>query len=53
LSPREPLTVLFDTNFLMVPIRFGVDVISELDRLLEARYHATILTPVIDELQTL
>ena len=53
MSPRKPLTVLFDTNFLMVPIRFGVDVISELDRLLEVIYHVTVLTPVIDELYQL
>ena len=31
---RKPPKVLLDTNFLMIPARFGVDILAELERLL-------------------
>jgi rRNA-processing protein FCF1 len=42
--------VLFDTNFLLLPVRVGIDVKSELNRLLGA-YQIVIPSVVIQELE--
>ena len=42
--------VLFDTNFLLLPVRVGIDVKSELNRLLGA-YQIVIPSAVIQELE--
>ena len=42
--------VLFDTNFLLLPVRVGIDVISELNRLIGA-YEIIIPSVVIQELE--
>lgn len=42
--------VLFDTNFLLLPVRIGIDVISELNRLLGA-YEIIIPSTVLKELE--
>jgi rRNA-processing protein FCF1 len=47
------LTVIVDTSFLMIPGMFGVDVISELDRLLQRSYSLVIPKPVLEELRIL
>ena len=47
------LRVIADTSFLMVPGMFGVDVMSELDRLLQRRYSLVIPKPVVEELKKL
>ncbi|RMF88848.1 MAG: nucleotide-binding protein [Methanobacteriota archaeon] len=47
------MKVILDTNFLMVPFQFKVDILSELDRLLEAGYEAVIPDKVLRELKTL
>ncbi len=45
--------MIADTSFLMIPGTFGVDIISELNRLLERRYKLLIPYPVIKELEYL
>jgi len=45
--------VIADTSFLMIPGMFGVDVVSELDRLLQRRYSLVIPKPVVGELEKL
>jgi len=47
------LQVIADTSFLMIPGLFGVDIISELDRLLERHYELIIPAPVRGELEGL
>ena len=47
------LKVIADTSFLMIPGMFGVDVMSELDRLLQRRYSLVIPKPVVGELKKL
>lgn len=43
-------TVVFDTNALMVPSQFGVDVFDEVERLVGS-YHGVVPKAVIDELE--
>lgn len=45
------MQVIADTSFLMIPGMFGVDVVSELERLLDRRYKLVIPTPVMRELE--
>jgi rRNA-processing protein FCF1 len=45
------LQVIADTSFLMIPGMFGVDVLSELERLLESRYELLVPEPVVRELK--
>ena len=45
--------VLLDTNFLLVPFQFGVDVFAELDRLLDVEYEIIVPAPVVRELERL
>ncbi|MEM2983809.1 MAG: hypothetical protein QXL24_01195 [Candidatus Jordarchaeaceae archaeon] len=47
------LKVILDTNFLMAPFEIGVDIISELDRLIKQKYEIVILKRTIDELKGL
>jgi hypothetical protein len=47
------LKVIADTSFLMIPGMFGVDVMSELNRLLQRRYSLVIPKPVVGELKKL
>ncbi len=44
--------ILLDTNFLMIPSQYKVDIYAEIDRLLPA-YQLTTLDVVIDELKKL
>ena len=50
---REPTLVLLDTNFLMVSIRFGVDVEAELNRIIESSFKIATTTAIVDELRWL
>ena len=45
------IKVIFDTNFLFVPIKFHVDVVSECENLLNQRVDPLLISPVFDELQ--
>ncbi len=53
MTPRKVLTVVLDTNFLLIPIRFGVDVRAELGRVVEASFVLTVTPAVIEELRRL
>ena len=45
--------VILDTNFLMIPFQFRVDVISEIDRICDFRYKLATTPEVIEELTAL
>lgn len=45
--------VILDSNFLFIPLQFGVDVFDELERLLGGLVRCIVLTPVIEELRLL
>lgn len=45
------MQVIADTSFLMIPGMFGVDILSELERLLDGRYELLIPRPVVQELE--
>ena len=45
--------VLLDTNFLLIPEQFGVDIFSEIDALLTEGYELCTIDMVIDELEGL
>ena len=47
------LSVVVDTNFLMIPGLFGVDIFSELDRVLDRKFKLIIPEPVVKELNRL
>ncbi len=53
MAPREPIRVLLDTNFLMLPVRFGIDIRSELGRIIEASFSLATTPAVLDELRRL
>jgi len=48
-----PATVIFDTNFLLVPIRFGVDVFAEAERVLNQLVDPAVTPGVLRELEQL
>jgi|GEM_PF-464628 len=43
--------VLLDTNFLMIPYKFGIDIFGEIEKLVEEKYEAVTLSTVVDELK--
>jgi rRNA-processing protein FCF1 len=45
------LKIFLDTNFLMIPGSFGVDVFSEIDRIVDENYELIVLKPVLKELK--
>jgi rRNA-processing protein FCF1 len=45
------LVVILDTNILMVPAQFGVDIFSEAERVLERNLDFVVLRDVVDELE--
>ena len=53
MTRRDPVIVLLDTNFLMVPIRFGVDLQSEFGRIIESSFKLATTTAVVEELKRL
>ncbi len=50
MAKRAPLTILLDTNFMLIPLRFKVDVFSEFDRLVGGAYQCAITPAVLEEL---
>ncbi len=52
LKKREWL-VLPDTNFLLIPGQFGVDILGELDRVLDVRFRVVIPNVVLQELDVI
>lgn len=48
-----PVTVCFDTSFLMLAAKFHLDVVSEVERLLQRRVQFVVLDIVVAELERL
>jgi rRNA-processing protein FCF1 len=53
MKDRSQVIILLDTNFLMVPIRFGVDISSEIGRIIEASFILVTTKAVVEELKRL
>ena len=53
LSRITGVAVLLDSNFLFVPLRFGVDIFEELQRLLGRTPRCLVPRPIIEELRHL
>lgn len=49
----EELRIILDANFLMVPESHGVDIFSELDRIIDKKYELFVPEVVIGELKNL
>lgn len=49
----KDLQVILDTNFLMIPGLYGVDIFSELDRILDRKHEILVPEVVIGELEHL
>lgn len=45
--------IILDTNFLLIPSQFNVDIFSEIDRIIDQQYEIVILASTLDELQNL
>ncbi len=50
---KKALKVILDTNFLMMPFQFKVDVEKELNRILDVRFEVCVPRSVIKELEGL
>lgn len=48
-----PKTVLFDTNFLLAPHRFHVDIFSETEAALQEKVEFIVISTVLDEIDKL
>jgi len=48
-----PKKILLDTNFLLVPAQFGVDIFGEIERLCSFKHELYALDKTIDELNTI
>lgn len=46
-------TVILDTNFLFIPLKFGIDIFGEFERIFEGRVKCIIPTTAIEELRML
>ncbi|UCH56639.1 MAG: hypothetical protein JSV18_04570 [Candidatus Bathyarchaeota archaeon] len=49
---KPHISVILDANFLFIPLRFGIDIFEELQRLF-GNVRCVVTTPVIDELRLL
>ncbi len=47
------LRVILDSNFLMMPFQFGVDIFAELERILDVKYEIYVTNGVLKELERL
>ncbi|ASJ06469.1 type II toxin-antitoxin system VapC family toxin [Thermococcus pacificus] len=50
---KKEWLVIPDTNFLLVPGQFGVDIIGELNRILDVRFRILIPNVVLQELEVI
>ena len=48
-----PVTVVIDTNFIVVPAQFGLDIFTEIEKLLERSVNFEMLSSVVSEIDTL
>ncbi|NJE54707.1 PIN domain-containing protein [Thermococcus sp. 21S9] len=53
MAHRREWFVLPDTNFLLVPGQFGVDIVSELDRILDVKFKVVVPNVVLEELNVI
>ncbi len=51
MATESSYRVILDSNFLMIPFQFNVDVFAELDRVLEGRYRVYVTDGVLRELR--
>lgn len=52
-AKRRGVTVILDSNFLFIPLKFGVDIFEELQRLLGGLVRCVVPSPIIEELRLL
>ncbi len=45
--------IILDTNFLLIPSQFGVDIFSEIKRIMDEEYELCIVDSTLDELDKL
>ena len=45
--------VLFDTNFLLIPGQFKVDIFKEIDRIIDEKYEIFVVDKTLEELEKL
>jgi rRNA-processing protein FCF1 len=45
--------ILLDTNFLLIPFQFNVDIFAEIDRIILGSYKIYVLDKTIDELNSI
>jgi hypothetical protein len=45
--------ILLDTNFLLIPLQFKIDIFSEIDRIMLEKYKLYTLDKIIDELKSI
>ena len=45
--------IIIDTNFLMIPYKFGVDIFSEINRVCRFNYRLLVIEKTIDELKNI
>lgn len=50
---KKKTKVILDTNFLLIPGQFGVDIFSEISRIMSEPYEICVLQKSVDELETL
>ncbi|WP_099209702.1 PIN domain-containing protein [Thermococcus henrietii] len=53
MAHRREWLVLPDTNFLLVPGQFGVDIVSELNRILDVKFKIVVPNVVLEELDVI
>jgi rRNA-processing protein FCF1 len=53
MEKKPPRKVILDTNFLLVPLQFNLDIFKVLERLLEAPHDVMVSTSIISELKRL
>ncbi|MGY5854771.1 MAG: nucleotide-binding protein [Candidatus Thorarchaeota archaeon] len=46
-----PVLVVIDTNFILVPAQFGVDIFTEAERVLERKVEFVVLASAVDEIE--
>jgi len=44
------IQIILDTNFLLIPAQFSVDIFSEIDRIMEQKYELCVLDKSLEEL---
>ncbi len=44
------MRIILDTNFLLIPFQFGVDIFEEIDRIVDFNYSLAVMKKSLDEL---